>query len=199
MISTADFKTGLTILYENNIFQIIEFLHVKPGKGQAFVNSKLKNLRTGATIDLTFRAGEKMEQANIEKVSMQYLYRIDNTFVFMNNETYDQVEIPLNQMDYESKFIYETMEVEIMYFNRSEILGIILPDKVSLTVTETVPGVKGDTKTNAMKDATLETGLVIKVPLFISEGEKVIVSTQDGTYVSRDNRWWVTFFSYIKR
>lgn len=188
MISTADFKTGLTILYDNNIYQIIDFLHVKPGKGQAFVNSKLKNLRTGATIDLTFRAGEKMEQANIEKIGMQYLYRIDNTFVFMNNETYDQVEIPLNQIEYEAKFIYESMQVDIMYFNRSEILGVILPDKVSLTITETVPGVRGDTKTNAMKDATLETGLIIKVPLFISGGEKVIVSTQDGTYVSRDNR-----------
>ncbi len=194
MISTADFKTGLTILYDNNIYQIIEFLNVKPGKGQAYVNSKLKNLRTGATIDLTFRAGEKMEQANIERISMQYLYRVDNTYVFMNNETYDQVEIPLNQIEYESKFIYESMEVEIMYFNRSEILGVILPDKVSLTITETVPGVKGDTKTNAMKDATLETGLMIKVPLFISEGEKVIVSTQDGSYVSRDNRWLFTFF-----
>lgn len=188
MISTADFKTGLTILYENNIYQILEFLHVKPGKGAAFVNSKLKNLRTGATIDLTFRAGEKMEQANIEKVTMQYLYSADNAFVFMNMESYDQIEIPLQQITHESKFIKESMEVEIMYFNRSEILGVILPDKVSLEVVETVPGVKGDTKTNAMKDATLETGLLVKVPLFIEEGEKIIVSTSDGSYVSRDNR-----------
>ncbi|HHT39212.1 MAG: elongation factor P [Acholeplasmatales bacterium] len=188
MISTADFKTGLTILYDNNIYQIIEFLHVKPGKGQAYVNSKLKNLRTGATIDYTFRAGEKMKQANIERVKMQYLYRTDNTFVFMNQDTYDQVEINLNQISEEAKYLYETLEVEIIYFERSEILGLVLPDKISLTVTETVPGVKGDTKTNALKDAVLETGLLVKVPLFINQGEKIIISTQDGSYVARDNR-----------
>ena len=188
MISTADFKTGLTILYEGNLYQIIDFQHVKPGKGQAFVNSKLRNLRTGATIDLTFRAGEKMEQANIEKVSMQYLYSMGESYVFMNTETYEQVEIPLQNMAYESKFIYETLEVEIMYYNNQEILGIILPDKVSLEVTETEPAVKGDTKQSAMKDAIVETGLLVKVPMFITTGERIIVSTQDGSYVSRDNK-----------
>lgn len=188
MISTADFKTGLTILYDNNLFQIIDFQHVKPGKGAAFVTSRLRNLRTGATIDYTFRAGEKMEQANIEKIKMQYIYPMGDTYVFMNTETFEQVEIPLSHMEYESKFIYESLAVDIMYYNGVEVLGIILPDKVSLTVVETVPGVKGDTKTNAMKDAIMQTGLLVKVPMFISEGEQIIVSTQDGSYVSRDNK-----------
>ncbi|MFA5720597.1 MAG: elongation factor P [Acholeplasmataceae bacterium] len=188
MISTSDFKTGLTILYEGNLFQILEFQHVKPGKGQAFVTSRLKNLRSGATIDLTFRAGEKMEQANIEKVKMQYLYEMTGTYVFMNMNTYEQVEIPLSQIEFESKFLYETLEVDIMYYNNVEILGIILPDKVSLQVTQTEPGVKGDTRTNAMKDAIVQTGLLVKVPLFIQQDEYIIVSTLDGSYVSRDNK-----------
>ncbi len=188
MISTADFKTGLTILYEDNLYQIIEFQHVKPGKGQAFVTSKLKNLRTGATIDLTFRAGEKMEQANIEKVKMQFLYEMAERYHFMNMNTYEQIEIPLAQIEFESKFLYETLEVDIMYYNNVEILGIILPDKVSLKVTQTEPGVKGDTRTNAMKDAIVETGLLVKVPLFIQQDENIIVSTYDGSYVSRDNK-----------
>lgn len=188
MISTADFKTGLTILYENNLYQILEFQHVKPGKGQAFVTSKLKNLRTGATIDLTFRAGEKMEQANIEKVKMQFLYEMANMYHFMNMNTYEQIEIPLSQIAFESKFLYETLEVDIMYYNNVEILGIILPDKVSLKVTQTEPGVKGDTRTSAMKDAIVETGLLVKVPLFIQQDDNIIVSTFDGSYVSRDNK-----------
>ncbi len=188
MISTADFKTGLTILYEDNLYQIIEFQHVKPGKGQAFVTSKLKNLRTGATIDLTFRAGEKMEQANIEKVKMQFLYEMADRYHFMNMNTYEQIEIPLSQIEFEAKFLYETLEVDIMYYNNVEILGIILPDKVSLKVTQTEPGVKGDTRTSAMKDAIVETGLLVKVPLFIQQDENIIVSTADGSYVSRDNK-----------
>ncbi len=186
MISTADFKTGLTILYEGNIYQIIEFLHVKPGKGQAFVTSKLRNLRTGAVIEMTFRAGEKMEQANIEKRKMQFLYSFDQFYVFMDTATYEQVEIPVAQIEYETKFIYEGLEVDITYYDNKEILGVVLPDKISLEVKETVPGVKGDTKTSAMKDAIVQTGLLVKVPLFIEQGEKIIISTQDGTYVSRD-------------
>lgn len=186
MISTSDFKTGLTISFGGNIFQIIEFMHVKPGKGAAFVRSKLRNLRSGAVIDYTFSASEKMEKAQIDKTKMQYLYASGDTHVFMNLESYEQIELTKEQIENESKYIYEGMEVDVMFHNEVEVLGVLLPDKVALEVVETVPGVKGDTKTNALKDAILQTGLLVKVPMFIEQGEKIIVSTQDGTYVSRD-------------
>ena len=186
MISTNEFKTGQTILHEGNIYQVIEFMHVKPGKGAAFVRSKLRNLRTGAVIDYTFNAGTKVERAQIDKNNMQYLYASGDQHVFMNTETYEQIEIPEIQIKNELNYIYESMEVSVMFYNNQEILGVSLPDKVVLTVTETVPGVKGDTKTNAMKDAIMQTGLLVKVPMFIEEGEKIIVSTYDGSYVSRD-------------
>ena len=186
MISTSDFKTGLTISFGGNIFQIIEFMHVKPGKGAAFVRSKLRNLRSGAVIDYTFSASEKMEKAQIDKTKMQYLYASGDTHVFMNLESYEQIELTKEQIENESKYIYEGMEVDVMFHNEVEVLGVLLPDKVALEVVETVPGVKGDTKTNALKDAILQTGLLVKVPMFIEQGEKIIVSTQDGSYVSRD-------------
>lgn len=188
MISTADFKTGLTILYEGEIYQIIEFLHSKTARSAANVVTKLRNLRTGSVIERTFRAGEKMEQANIEKRKMQFLYSLGTTFVFMNLDTYEQVELPVEQLDFEKNFLYEGLNVEISYFNGVEILGVILPEKVSLMVKETAPGVKGDTKTSASKDAIMETGLLVKVPLFVNEGDKLIISTFDGLYVSRDNK-----------
>ncbi|MDY0346186.1 MAG: elongation factor P [Acholeplasma sp.] len=186
MISTSDFKTGLTISFNGNIFQIIEFMHVKPGKGAAFVRSKLRNLRTGSVIDYTFNASEKVDKAQIDKTRMQYLYSSGDMHVFMNSETYEQIELTQAQIAYESKFIYEGMEVDVMFYNEVEVLGVLLPDKVTLEVVETVPGVKGDTKTNALKDAIVQTGLLVKVPMFIEQGEKIIVSTQDGSYVSRD-------------
>jgi elongation factor P len=186
MISTNDFKTGQTILHEGNIFQVIEFLHVKPGKGSAFVRTKLRNLRSGAVIDYTFNAGTKIERAQIDKNSMQYLYADGSNHVFMNTETYEQIEIPGAQIQRELNYIYEGMTVEVMFYNNVEILGVSLPDKVALLLIQADPAVKGDTKTNAMKDATLQTGMVIKVPMFIEEGEKIIVNTVDGTYVSRD-------------
>ncbi|CCV66024.1 Elongation factor P (EF-P) [Paracholeplasma brassicae] len=186
MISTSDFKTGLTISFDGNIYQIIEFMHVKPGKGAAFVRSKLRNLRTGSVIDYTFNASEKVDRAQIDKTRMQYLYVNGDAHVFMNMETYEQIELTQAQIAYESKFIFEGMEVDVMFYNEIEVLGVILPDKVVLEVTETVPGVKGDTKTNALKDAIVQTGLLVKVPMFIEQGEKIIVSTQDGSYVSRD-------------
>lgn len=185
MISSNDFKNGMTILYENNLYLILEFLHVKPGKGAAFVRTKLKNLRTGATIDYTFNAGEKVEKAMVEKNKMSYLYDSGNFYVFMNNETYEQLEVEKNIIKEEMDFIYEGLEIELVQY-QNEVIGINLPDKVSLTITECAEAVKGDTKTNATKDAILETGLKIKVPLFIEQGEKVIVSTQTKEYVSRD-------------
>ena len=186
MISTNDFKTGQTILHEGNIFQVIEFMHVKPGKGSAFVRTKLRNLRTGAVIDYTFNAGTKVERAQIDKNSMQYLYADGTQHVFMNNDTYEQIEIPFQQIEKELNYIKEGMTVEVMFYNNSEILGVSLPDKVVLTITQADPAVKGDTKTNAMKDAILETGLLVKVPMFIEQGESIIVSTYDGSYVSRE-------------
>ncbi|MGE4319924.1 MAG: elongation factor P [Acholeplasmataceae bacterium] len=186
MISTNEFKTGQTISFDGNIFQVIEFMHVKPGKGSAFVRTKLRNLRSGAVIDYTFNAGTKVERAQIDKLSMQYLYANGDMHVFMNNETYEQIEIPQAQIENELKFIYESMNVDVMFYDGKEILGVNLPDKVTLEVVETVPGVKGDTKTNALKDAIMQTGLLVKVPMFIEQGEKIIVNTNDGAYVSRD-------------
>jgi elongation factor P len=186
MISTNDFKTGQTIFHEGNIFQVIEFMHVKPGKGSAFVRTKLRNLRSGAVIDYTFNAGTKVERAQIDKNSMQYLYADGQNHIFMNNDSYEQIEIPATQIEKELNYIYEGMTVEVMFYNNSEILGVSLPDKVVLTIIQADPAVKGDTKTNAMKDAILQTGLMVKVPMFIEQGERIIVSTQDGSYVSRE-------------
>ncbi|MDD3067484.1 MAG: elongation factor P [Acholeplasmataceae bacterium] len=186
MISTNDFKTGQTIVHEGNIYSVIEFMHVKPGKGGAFVRTKLRNLRTGSVTDYTFNAGTKVERAQIDKVMMQYLYASGDQHVFMNTESYEQIEIPGSQIEYELKYIFEGMSVEVMFFDGKEILGVSLPDKVVLEVKETVPGVKGDTKTNALKDAIMQTGLLVKVPMFIEEGERIIVNTNDGQYVSRD-------------
>lgn len=185
MITTSDFRTGLTIIFDNNLYQILDFLHVKTARGGGFVRTKLRNLRTGANIDHTFNAGIKVKRAQIDRTEMQYLYISGTMHVFMNNETYEQMEIDESLIKDELKYIVEGMTVEILLFEGSEILGINLPDNVILTVAETMPGVKGDTKTNASKDAIMNSGLLVKVPLFIEEGEKLIISTANGSYVSR--------------
>ncbi len=185
MVSSNEFKNGMTIIYEGNIYQILEFQHVKPGKGGAFVRTKLKNMRSGAIIDYTFNAGEKVEKAEIEKLKMQYIYESGNFYVFMDQETYEQIEIDKKQIKQEIPFISEGLIVDVLKLDQ-EILGVILPDKVSLLVTQCEPAVKGDTKTSATKDAIVETGHLIKVPLFIMQGEKVIINTQTGEYVQRD-------------
>lgn len=184
MVTSNEFKTGMTVEYEGNIYQIIEFQHVKPGKGQAFVRTKLKNLRTGATTDFSFRADEKMARAIIEKKKMQYLYDDGNSMAFMDMETYIQVDISSDSLREEKNYLVEGESVTIIEF-QGEILGVMLPEKVVLEVVETAPGVKGNTAANATKDAVLETGLHISVPLFINQGEKIIVNTNDGKYVSR--------------
>ncbi len=184
MISTADFKNGLTIEVDNAIWRIVEFQHVKPGKGGAFVRSKLKNLRTGAVQDKTFRAGARMEQAPIDKSTMQYLYEDGGSYVFMNTETYEQIEIPGDHIQSELKFLKENMEVQVTMYN-NEVLGIDLPNTVTLEVSETEPGIKGDTASGGSKPATLETGAIIQVPFFVKAGDKLIVNTVDSTYVSR--------------
>ena len=184
MVSSNDFKNGMTILYDGKIYKIMEFMHVKPGKGSAFVRTKLRDIRSGAVIDYTFNSSEKVELADIEKEEMQYLYDSQDSLVFMNTETYEQIEIPYSFVEYERKFLRENQIVDIERYGE-EILGIILPDKVTLTVTECEPAIKGDTKTNALKDAIVETGLLVKVPMFINQGEEIIISTDTGKYSSR--------------
>ena len=158
--------------------------HVKPGKGAAIVKAKLKNLRTGSIIEQTFNAGVKVATARIEKQLMQYLYNMNDVYYFMNMESYEQLEIPAERIADQAKLLKENLEVYITSYE-GEILGVALPDKVELVVTHTEPAVKGNTTTNALKDATVETGLLVRVPLFIEEGETIIVSTADGKYVSR--------------
>lgn len=184
MISVNDFKTGLTIEVDGGLWRVIDFQHVKPGKGAAFVRSKLRNLRTGAIQEKTFRAGEKVAKAQIDNRKMQYLYASGDQHVFMDNESYDQIELPASAIEYELKFLKENMEVHIMLF-QGESLGIELPNSVELEVTETEPGIKGDTASGGTKPATVETGLVVQVPFFVNQGDRLIVNTTDGSYVSR--------------
>lgn len=184
MFNINDIKNGMTFLYEGNIYQVMEFLHVKPGKGSAFVKAKLKNLRTGGTVEKTFNTNVKLEKAMIERQNMQFLYASGDTYNFMNMETYEQSELNKDQLGEEEKFLKEGLDV-IVTFYQGELLGIILPDKIQYVVAETEPAVKGNTTNNAQKDAIMENGLKVRVPLFVEQGESIIVSTKDGKYDSR--------------
>ena len=184
MISVNDFKTGLTISVDNGIWKVIDFQHVKPGKGSAFVRSKLRNLRTGAIQEKTFRAGEKVEQAMIENRRMQYLYADGDNHIFMDNETFDQIELPGDYLKDELNYLKANMEVQVQSYE-GEIIGVELPKTVELEVTETEPGIKGDTATGATKSATVETGYTLNVPLFVNEGDILVINTGDGSYISR--------------
>lgn len=184
MISVNDLKTGLTIEADGSIWRVVDFQHVKPGKGAAFVRSKLRNLRSGAIQEKTFRAGEKVGKAQIDNRKMQYLYADGNSHVFMDNNTYDQVELQADQLEHELQFLQENMNVTIIMYE-GETLGVQLPKTVELKVTESEPGIKGDTATGATKEATLETGLTIQVPLFVNQGDVLVVNTDEGEYVSR--------------
>ena len=184
MIDINDIKNGMTVIVEGNLYQIVDFLHVKPGKGAAFMKTKLKNLWTGGTIEKTFNTNIKIEKANISKKTMQYLYNTSDMYYFMDMNTYEQVELSEKQIENEKKYLKENLEVELVYFE-SELIGLNLPEKVEYKVTYTTDAVKGNTSTNALKDATLENGLEVKVPLFICEGDVVVISTKDGKYVSR--------------
>ena len=184
MFNVNDIKNGMTIFYEGNVYQVVEFQHVKPGKGSAFVRTKLKNLRAGTTQEITFNAGIKLEKAQVEKRNMSYLYNQGDSYVFMDNENYDQVELNANKLEDEVKFLKEGLTVEMMVFN-GEIIGVTLPEKISYKVIETEMAVKGNTTSGALKDAKIETGYTLKVPLFIEEGEEIIVTTSDGKYSSR--------------
>ncbi|MFA7743901.1 elongation factor P [Salinicoccus roseus] len=184
MISVNDFKTGLTVEVDGGIWRVVDFQHVKPGKGAAFVRSKLRNLRTGAIQEKTFRAGEKVGRAQIDNRKMQYLYADGDAHVFMDNNTYDQVELQASAIQEELKYLKENMNVSLIMYE-GETLGVELPKSVELQVSETEPGIKGDTASGATKSATLETGLVLQVPLFVNEGDMLVISTDDGSYVSR--------------
>ncbi|WP_027085075.1 elongation factor P [Cohnella panacarvi] len=184
MISVNDFKTGLSIEVEGDIFSVTDFQHVKPGKGAAFVRSKLKNLRNGNVVEKTFRAGETVARAQIENRAVQYLYNSGSEYTFMDNETFDQFELNKKQLDWEINFLIENMNVNITSY-KGEIIGINIPNSVDLKVVETEPGVKGNTAQGATKSAKLETGFSVQVPLFINEGDVLTIDTRDGKYVSR--------------
>ena len=184
MINVNDIKNGVTIMIEGQIYQVVEFLHVKPGKGSAFMKTKLRNLRTGGIVEKTFNTNVKFEKANINKQNVQYLYNTGDTYFFMNMDNYEQLELSADQIGDNKNYLIENMSVYVILYE-GELLGIDLPDKVELEVIETEPAVKGNTATNATKDAKLETGLVVRVPLFIEQGEKILVTTADGKYSSR--------------
>lgn len=184
MISTNDLKNGITIEVDGAIFVVLNTEHVKPGKGAAIVKAKLKNLRTGAIYEQTFNAGIKVATARIEKQLMQYLYTMNDVYYFMNMDSYEQLELSKEAVGEDANFLKENLEVYITSYE-GEVLGLQLPDKVELVVTHTEPAVKGNTTNNALKDAEVETGMNVRVPLFIEEGETIIVSTADGKYVSR--------------
>ena len=184
MINVNDIKNGITFVLDGDIYQVLEFSHVKPGKGAAFVKMKIRNLRSGSTTEKSFNSGTKLEKAMIEKRPMQFLYASGDSYNFMNMESYEQIELTKDQLGDDVNYLKEGLSVDLSFYE-GELLGVMLPDKVELEVTHTEPAVKGNTTNNATKDATLETGLVLRVPLFVEQGEKIIVSTSTGKYDSR--------------
>ena len=183
-ISTNDFKNGMTLELDNGLFTVVEFQHVKPGKGGAFVRTKLRNLRNGNLLEKTFNAGIKVEQAILEKRDMQFLYKDGADFVFMDTESYDQTTIPPSALGEAAEYLIEQAMAIIAYYN-GEIVTVEIPASVELVITDTEPGVQGDRVSGAKKPATLETGKVIQVPLFVNVGDKVKVDTRSGDYITR--------------
>jgi len=184
MISTNDFKTGMTIILDNGIWTVIDFLHVKPGKGAAFVKTKLKNTETGSVLEKTFRAGEKIPRAILDKREMQYLYKSGEDFMFMDNESYDQIALTENQLGDGVKYLKENMNIGILK-HEEKIIGIDLPTFVELEVTDTPPGEKGNTASGGTKPAVLETGATVNVPFFINNGDIIRVDTRTNSYLDR--------------
>ena len=183
-ISTSDFKTGMTLDLDDGLFTLTDFQHVKPGKGGAFVRTSLKNVRTGAAVDRTFRAGEKMERAIVERKEMQLLYRDGGDFVFMDSQSYEQLTVAGSTIGDLAGFMADTANLELVFYG-DEIIGVDLPASVVLTVAVTEPGIQGDRVSGAKKPATLQTGHVLQVPLFIEQGEAVKVDTRSGEFISR--------------
>lgn len=184
MVSTNEFKTGLTVNIDNDPWQVVDFQHVKPGKGAAFVRAKMRNLATGAVVERTFNAGERLQNATIDRRQMQYLYEGDGNYVFMDNETYEQSELTKEQLGNSINFLKENMDVKVISFE-GRILGVELPNTVELVVVKTDPGIRGDTATGGSKPATMDTGYVVKVPLFINEGDHLLIDTRSGDYIQR--------------
>src|SRR5205085_3936128 len=184
-VATNDLKNGMALQLPEGLFTVVEFQHVKPGKGGAFVRTKLKNVRTGAVLDRTYRADEKLEQTTIDKREMQFLYREGTYHVFMDNSTYDQIHVDADVMAVSSKYLKEGDSAILQVANEDEVVGVDLPAAVELAVAETEPGVQGDRVSGARKPATLETGLVVQVPLFVNPGDRLQVDTRSGDYLTR--------------
>lgn len=185
MISTNDFRPGVTILYNNGIWQVVEAMHVKPGKGSAFVRTKLRNVESGAVLEQTFRAAEKLPSANIEKSEMQFLFKSGDHFTLMDKESYEQIEVSAEQIGSQVEFLKEGLDgIQVMKFE-GRVIGIEMPNTVELEITETTPDERGDTSSGGGKPATLETGAVITVPFHIKIGEKIKVDTRNRKYLSR--------------
>jgi elongation factor P len=184
MYSTAEFKKGLKIELDGTPFIIVDFQHVKPGKGGAFVRTKLKNLLNGRVVDQTFRSGEKVEKPDLMERNMQFLYREGDRYCMMDNETYEQIMLTEDQVGEARLFLIENMNVDVLFFNQ-EPIALELPTFVELEVAQTEPGVKGDTAAGGSKPATLESGATVQVPLFINEGDRLKVDTRTGTYIER--------------
>jgi elongation factor P len=184
LIDTSDFKNGLGIELDGQIFTIVEFQHVKPGKGGAFVRTRLKNVRSGAVLEKTFRAGEKMEQAILDRRPMNYLYSQDGEYFFMDMETFDQIAVPRSVIGDGVKYLKEETEVQVLRHN-DQVIGVDIPLFMELEVVEADPGLRGDTASGGSKPARLETGAVVQVPLFINVGERIRVDTRNDTYLER--------------
>lgn len=184
MISTTDFRTGITFELDGDVVQLLEFQHVKPGKGAAFVRCKLRSVKTGSVIEKTFRPGEKFPKAHIDRKEMQYLYKEGDSWVFMDTETYEQISLLESLLEDAPKYIKENETTGILFF-QGQVIGVDLPKQVELKVVATEPGVKGDTATGGSKPATLETGLIVQVPFFVNEDDVLIIDTRTGEYVSR--------------
>ena len=183
-ITTNDIKNGMTLEIENVLFQIVDFQHVKPGKGHAFVRTTLKNVRTGAVVDRTFRAGEKVERAVIDNRDMQFLYRDGSHYVFMDTTSYDQIHVEPQTLGDAASYLVENSGAVLKMYG-DEVVGTELPAAVELSIAETEPGVQGDRVSGARKPATLETGLVVQVPLFVNPGDRIKVDTRSGEYLTR--------------
>lgn len=187
MISVNELRTGQTIEHEGNIFVVVDFQHVKPGKGAAFVRTKLKNVRNGAVVEITFRAGEKVPKARLERREMQYLYLDGEDYVLMDNESFEQISMRPEQLGDAPKFLKENMVVSVLMY-QTEVIGVDLPAQVELAVAETEPGIRGDTSSGGTKTAVMETGLVVQVPFFINQGEILRISTKTGEYTERASK-----------
>ena len=185
MISSNDFRPGVSIVLDGSVWRVVEFLHVKPGKGSAFVRTKLKNVQSGSVVERTFRAGETVPQATLEKSTMQHTYKDGDDYVFMDMETYEENRLTPSQIGAEVKYLKEGMEVNVVSWD-TQVLEVELPNAVVLEVTQTDPGVKGDTATGGTKPAVLETGATVMVPLFISQGERIRIDTRDDKYLGRE-------------